>query len=119
MGKRLGNIAMWKFNVLASSLTARWELKQILSHLPTPGTPSFVALYEALRPYGLNTNGYKLEGQAKLADVILTLSLRDTITVRMSYDWIELAVLALSNLRRESQASVQQRQPFVAFLPCS
>ncbi len=86
---------MWKFEVVASSLSARWNLKRILSHLPTPGTPFFVTLYEALRPHGLNTSGYNLEGQAKLSDVVLTLSLHDTIRVRMSYDWIELGVVTL------------------------
>jgi hypothetical protein len=89
---------------MQSALTLRITFGNILPALPVPGTPAFVRLCRDLKRFGLNAEKFSLETPStRLSDVRLTLTLlQDAVTLRVQYEWLELAVTALAQSHEDS-----------------
>jgi hypothetical protein len=78
-------------------VTCRYAFSNILPSLPGPGTPAFAQLCRELKRFGIAAERITFETPtSRLSDVRATISLlQDTVTLRLQYEWFELAVPAL------------------------
>ncbi|MEO7652360.1 MAG: hypothetical protein ABIZ80_17990 [Bryobacteraceae bacterium] len=96
---------MRQFSAMQSALTCRFTFGNILPGLPVPGTPAFAQLCRELKKFGFSAEKFSFETPtAKLSDVRVTISiLEDAVTLRVQYEWLELAV---STLLQEQENSL-------------
>ncbi|MBY0502782.1 MAG: hypothetical protein K2X03_02655 [Bryobacteraceae bacterium] len=89
---------MRKYQVKESSFNVKVGFRDLLSHLPVPGTDDFDDLRLLLKPFGLRSDKCSVEQgpntqNTKLSEVRVNFSLMsDKVIVRVAYDNLEIVV---------------------------
>src|SRR2546425_13029893 len=75
-----------------ASASCRWTCAQMLTALPSPGTPQFAKLAASLQPYGIEPRGITFEApSSRMSDVTLNfLLLRGELRIKVTYDGFEI-----------------------------
>jgi len=85
------------YRIEQQSVSCRWRCAQMLSTLPSPGTPHFAKLTSALQQFAVDPRGITFEApSARMADVSLNFALlREQIRLRITYEGFEILVAQL------------------------